>query len=662
MKNDKAKTAMHAYFIVFFILSLISFNFSIILGAVQAALVVLLYAYYLYREHKHNKEVTTFLADVDFSTDISTKSNIEDFPLAILIARINTGEMLWYNDAFLKNTGFRHDEIIEKSIYNILENFDSRWLTDGVEKCPININIAGKFFTIYGSAAKGDGDLGLMMTLVFVDATEHITTQKLYKETRPIVSIMVIDNYEELLKNQTENERNVILADISTKIDAWIKPYDGYLRRYERDRYLFLFDDKHLEDMEKNKFSVLDAVKEIKNSEGIVASLSIGIGKDADTLREKNDFARLALDMALSRGGDQAVIKNKFNFDFFGGSNKEVQRRSKVKSRVMANALKRLIEASSHVMIMGHKSSDLDSLGTAVGVAVACRNLGKEHYIVINKKTTLAADMLKKLELSPEYHDIFITEDEAMFRADRDTVLVVVDTNRPEYVESMALLDSVNKVVIIDHHRRAASYIEDVAVAVHEPYASSASELITEMLQYLIDSTKITKLEAEALLAGIYLDTKGFTMNAATRTFEAAAYLKRAGGDMTDVKKLFQNTFDGYMHKQKIIVSSSLYKGGIAIAKSDMEVQRDIAASAADELLNISDITGSVVIFRNQGTISLSARSLGDINAQRIMEKLGGGGNFASAGAQLDTDDLDEAESLLKTAIDEYLKQYESEE
>ena len=407
------------------------------------------------------------------------------------------------------------------------------------------------------------------------------------------------------------------------------------LRKYDRDKYFFIFEERDLKSLVDDKFAVLDAVREIQNVEGVHATLSIGIGKDGDSLKEKYAYASLALEMALSRGGDQVVIKNKFTFDFFGGISKEFEKRTKVKSRVMANALNKLISDSSQVYIMGHKNADIDCVGAAIGMACAVRIQGKPVNIVIDREHSLAEVLFRKVSDLEEYAEMFISPEDAVIQADIDTLLIVVDTNRPDIVESESLLESVNKLAVIDHHRRAASYIENATVNLLEPYASSASELVTELLQYMVPNKTITSREAECLLAGIFLDTKGFTIKTGVKTFEASAYLKRAGADMTEVKKMFQSTFEGYMIRQNIIKEAKSLEHGVVLAVTDKETGRDIAAQAADELLGIIGVSASIVAFKNQEDMVVSARSMGDVNVQVIMEKLGGGGNVTSAGARL---------------------------
>ena len=367
-------------------------------------------------------------------------------------------------------------------------------------------------------------------------------------------------------------------------------------------------------------------------------------------------FANLSIEMALSRGGDQAVVRNQFTFEFYGGRSKETEKRTKVKSRVMANALSSLIADSSRLFIMGHKVPDNDCAGAAAGVCAIARKKGVPAHIIRESGSPPAKVLLDKLGHLTEYQDCFLSTQEALLMADKRSLVVVVDTNRPEQVQSLELLESCNRVAVIDHHRRAATYIEGAALNYHEPYASSASELVTELLQYIADPTDLTRVEAEALLAGIVLDTKNFPMRTGGRTFEAAAFLRRAGADTAEVKKLFQNDLKGTIAKYSIIQNARLYRDKIAVAVVDHTVSRITAAQAADELLNIIGIDTSFVLYPDGDRVIISARSMGDTNVQVILEKLGGGGNAAAAGGQIPDKSLEQVALELGRAIDQYLE------
>ena len=408
--------------------------------------------------------------------------------------------------------------------------------------------------------------------------------------------------------------------------------------------------------MQEGKFVLLDEAHQVVSPSGIHASLSIGLGHDGTGFGENFQFASLAIEMALSRGGDQAVLKNRFNFEFYGGKGNEVETRTKVKSRVMANALYELIGDCSRVFVMGHKFADLDTVGAAAAVCCIARKHGRTCRIVMDPQKNAAAQLISRLKLEPEYKGAFITAQEAMLSVDSRSLLVVVDTNRPEQVEDQALLQTFNHVAVIDHHRRAATYIQNADLTFHEPFASSVCELMSEVLQELVEPSDILRCESEAVLSGIVLDTKNFTIRTGERTFDAAAFLRRTGADTTEVKKLLQNDMDSTVARYKILQNAQLYRGNIAVAVPQEPQDRIVAAQAADELLNISGVEVSFVVFPTEdGGANISARSIGDVNAQMIMEKLGGGGNRSSAAAQLKDTSLRDAVNSLFEAIDQYL-------
>lgn len=643
----------HFYFAIFLLFALSCAYVSPVMSSVGIVLCLMMYLIYRQRERLRRTEMMRYLQGVTLDAGHSSRSSIVDFPLPTVIVRASTNEILWANDAFCEATG-HWDCAPNENFRDIAPDFDTQWLADGESKYSGELKVDDNYFWVYGSIVSEQEEI--LLVLYFVPCTDYIHCRERYTLSRPIVSIICIDNYEELTKSATDSEKSSILAEIDRKIAQWAKDSRSLLRKYDRDKYIFVLESGDLSKLASKKFSVLDDVRTIQSRAGVVATLSIGIGSEGENFSECFHYAGVALDMALSRGGDQAVIKTKYNFEFFGGLSKELEKRTKVKSRVVANALMQLIRESSRVMIMGHQTSDMDSVGAAVGMACAVKTHGKPVNIVVRKEKSLAKELISKIENKEGNENLFIEPDDAMVLCDYNTLLIVVDTNRPDYVESLPLLQSINKVAVIDHHRRAASYIENFALNLHEPYASSASELVCELLQYMVQSSDVSKEEAECLLAGIYLDTKGFSIKTGVRTFEAAAYLKRAGAEMVAVRKLFQSTLDEYMQCQRVISSAKDCGGGIILAISDEDIQdRALAAIAADSLLNIIGVRASVVAFQSENDTIVSARSFGQVNVQIVMEKLGGGGNITSAGAQLRNTSLEEAEPRLLDAISEYL-------
>ena len=643
------------YFIVFLLFALacayISVAFAIVGIAVDASLFML----YRYRERMRRRDIIKYMQKVTLSLGDATRASITRFPMPTAIAHAATGEIIWANDAFCESTG-HYESALNEKITDLAPTFDMHWLMEGKPQYPGEVRIGKNVFWVFGNllASNSEHPEETLMLVYFVPCTELIDLRSAYTRSRPVVAIISIDNYEELMKDATDSEKSSILADIDRKIGEWTKDSHALLRKYDRDKYIFVLEEVEFEKLKQKRFSVLEDVRQIQSRAGVLATLSIGIGKEGESYEENWRNAGVALDMALSRGGDQAVIKTRYNFDFFGGLSKEVEKRTKVKSRVVANALIQLIRDSSQVMIMGHKMSDMDAFGAAVGMACAVRHREKEVHIVINEERNMAHDLIDKIQAIPQYQDILMSPDEAMVKCDFNTLLIVVDTNRPDYVESQPLLESINKVAVIDHHRRAASYIENFALNLHEPYASSTCELVSEMLQYMVPTSEVLKTEAECMLAGIYLDTKGFTVKTGVRTFEAAAYLKRAGADMSEVMKLFQCSFEEYIARQRIIAGAQDCGEGIVLAVTQDEVDRATAAKAADNLLNINGVRASVVVFRNGDDVLISARSDGTVNVQLIMEYLGGGGNHSSAGAQTMHGSVREVEVDARHAIERY--------
>lgn len=655
------------YFLVFLLFACISVFFSVYEAVIELVICGILYLSYLYSQQNRKKEMVRYLENLSNSNvDFAASNSITSIPMPILVAVASTGQIVWCNEMF-DNVCSLSDGLFEQSLGDIIPGFDSAWLMEGRNEYPSEVLVEGRYYRLFGNLFQAE-DFGAeagnraLMTLYWQDCTSEVETRLEYDASRLVVAIISIDNYEELVKNASDSEKATLLAAIDNRIGTWTEGIHGVLRKYDRDRYIFMMETRNLEKIVEGKFSVLEAVRDIVSRDGINATLSIGIGRDGQTLKDKYDFAMLALDMALSRGGDQAVIKNRYAFEFFGGVAKEVEKRSKVKSRVMANALGQMMRDSSQIFVMGHGNSDIDSVGSAVGVACAAKSRAKDVHIILRRANTLATPLLDRLCAEPEYDEMFIEPERASAMIDANSMLVVVDTNRPDFVEEPSLLARFRRVAVIDHHRRAATYIENCSVNMHEPSASSASELVSELLQYMVPNQTISRLEAESLLAGIHLDTKGFSVKAGVRTFEAAAYLRRAGADMTAVKRMFQNSFDEYMQKERVITCAQPHPGGIVVAVPDFETSRPVAAQAADELLNIIGVKGSIVAFPLRGDIVVSARSMGAINVQVISEMLGGGGSLTAAGAQLKDTTPEQAKVQIEEAITRYLEQNSQEE
>lgn len=588
--------------------------------------------------------------------DSARSSNMLFTPLPMMVFDLATEDILWSSESFLQLTEQR-EGIFDAHLETVFPNISFHWLLEGKTEAPETVVWNHRTYRVFGGVSHPEGGQSALATTYWMDVTDTEEMRRTLELTRPVVAILMVDNYEDLMKATPEGKRSAVRAMLEEKLSQWSAGSEGMMLKYDRDRYLFVFEEKSFSDFAAKRFDVLDAVREVVAGEGVAATLSIGVGRDADSFEALFKNASVALEMALSRGGDQAVVKDKLNFEFYGGRSKATEKRTKVKSRVMANALAELIDEAKQVYVMGHSYADMDALGTAAGVCAIVRKRGKKCRIVIDTENNAAHPMLRRLQALPEYQGAFLSGDDAFLRVQPETLLVVVDTNRPGSVESEPLLDACNRVAVIDHHRRGSSYIDKMALNYHEPYASSASELVTELLQYLIEPGDLLKAESEALLAGIVLDTKNFTNRTGGRTFEAAAYLRRAGADTADVQRMFQSDLQSMISRYDIIRRAELYHGDIAIAALDQECDRVIAAKAADEMLTLQGVRASFVLYRKDDGIYISARSLGEINVQVLVETLGGGGNSTTAGGQCSGMTVAEAKTTLLRAIDKYFEE-----
>ena len=647
------------YFFSLVIFTLAAVPVSPVLALAEGVAAVGLYVYFNNRNKKRRQGILQYIDNVTGSVDTASKSTLINSPLPIMVFRPDTGEVIWSNENFLQLAGVR-EHLFEMKVEDAVPNFPVQWLLERKQECPDRVMMNNRRFRVYGSMVRArsrSGEQNLVATTYWVDTTEADHLREAYTATRPVLAILMLDNYEDLMKACADTQRSAVLAQIDEKLGAWSAAGEGLLLKTERDRYLFFFEECHYAHFVEEKFSVLDAIRDINVGEGVHPTLSIGVGKDADSIPDLYKNAKLSLEMALSRGGDQAVVRGRVDFEFYGGRSKTTEKRTKVKSRVMANALIELMADASEVYVMGHSYADMDALGAAIGICCAARKREKKAQIVIDLERNAAGPLLASLQALPEYAGVFLSGSDAFLKMRPGALLVVVDTNRPDMVENQQLLESCNRVAVIDHHRRAASYIENAAFSFHEPYASSASELVTELLQYLVEPADLLREEAEALLAGIVLDTKHFTQRTGGRTFEAAAFLRRAGADTASVQRLFQNDLGDMVARYDIIRRAELYRADIALSViPDEGVDRVTAAQAADELLTLKGVQASFVLYRSGEDVLMSARSLGEINVQVILEALGGGGNSTTAGGRVEHGDIEVVRSRLTDAIDAYFE------
>ena len=487
----------------------------------------------------------------------------------------------------------------------------------------------------------------------FIDDNTYKTNSDEYLQSRPVVAIVAFDNKDELERETDNSEAIKVTLAVEQEIVKWVGTTRGFYKKIGGGRYVVVMEERDITRFIDGKFRILDDIRTIKINDRLSATISIGIGRGGKSFKENELWARQALDMALGRGGDQAAIKKADSYKFFGGVSKGIEKREKVRTRVIAASLTNHINNSSNVIVMGHRFSDLDSVGACIGMwSAVVKGLHKNAYILLNRQQTLAKSLVSSFEKAG-FESIFKTEDEALALLDEHSLLIIVDTHSPNFLESKAVYERCNRVVVIDHHRMMVNHIDNALVFYHEPYASSASEMTAELVQYL-GHDSLSRLESEALLSGIMLDTKNFVLRTGVRTFEAAAYLKSNGADTVEVKRLFSNSIDTYKVKYKLVSEAEIFNYcAIASAEEDIQDIRIASAQAADELLGIENVKASFVMYKTGKTVNISARSLGDLNVQVIMEQLGGGGHQTMAACQLENTSIDEAREKLVSIISE---------
>jgi cyclic-di-AMP phosphodiesterase len=632
-----------------------------------AAVGVVLLAYLIYYHWKnvHLKKVewTKYIESLTNEIDSATKYAVINLPIPLVMLEVD-GTVNWYNSKFLQMIDTK--DILDKDISDIIPNFNVDMIMNKKEDMTIEVAFNDKYYKVLYNivnTSKGrENKNKYIIMLYWIDITNFTILKNKYNDEKINVCLVQVDNYDDVKNNTDEVNRPIVLAEIDKRLNALVSRINGFIRKYENDKYLIIYENKYLEYFEAKKFDILDDVRDINLGNKIPVTLSIGVGVNGKTLAQLYEYAKAAIDIALGRGGDQAVVKKIDKLSFYGGKSKAVEKRTKVKARVIAHALRQLIDQSDKVFIMGHKVGDMDSFGASIGIYRAVKNRNKQGYIVLSGINPSIKNIFDRIKNEhPEYLDVIVTPEQARNIADKASLCVVVDNHRPSYTEAPQLLEIVEKVVLIDHHRRGAEFINDPVLTYLEPYASSTCELVTEMLHYMSDKMEMERFEAEALMAGISVDTKNFTFKTGVRTFEAASFLRRAGADTTSVRQLFQDDLNTFILKAEVIKDATIIEDKIAISRLKNESAESVlvAAQAADDLLNISGITASFVLALNDGKIHISGRSLGGLSVQLILEKLGGGGHLTVAGAQLDNVDINEAENMLKEAIHEYLKEGE---
>ena len=652
--------------IIFLLLIVICIENRIMVApAIFLFLIIAMYSYYT--NNKRKSEINETLQDLTLTIDSAAKTSLINSPFPLIIIE-TSGNVIWKNSKFIEE--FENFDIyaylnnitidIKSEIENKKENDDNPIIK--------HIQVNEKYYEIVSKFVKSKNSNNkektkeYIMMLYFIDETENIKLQKEYKDSKSCVTIMMIDNYEETMQQIDSEEKPQIIAEIDKCVYEWTNQTNGVLIKSDRDRYVYLFEQRYLEKIKEDKFSILGKIKEIETKENAQLTLSIAVSNDGVTDKDKYKSAQEAMDVILGRGGDQAVIRENEIYKFYGGRAQEVEKRTKVKARVVAHALENLIRDSNKVMIMGHTNPDIDCMGSSMGVYRLAKSLGKNAYIIDSNENNTLSSFKESLLKDPEYEDILITKEVAEENIDKDTLLIIVDTHKINYVEAPELLDKTEKIVVIDHHRRSTDYIENAILIFQEVYASSAAELVTELIQYAETKVELKTIEAESLYAGIMMDTKNFTFKTGVRTFEAAAFLRKKGIDIIRVKKWFQSDLETFNKIAEIVTNAEMVNGSIAIAIYNRKEKDSslICAKAADELLTISNITASFVLGSQGNKVCISGRSIGDVNVQIILEKLGGGGHITLAGAQVEGMTLEETKQELINRINEYFYELEN--
>ncbi|MDD3223129.1 MAG: DHH family phosphoesterase [Clostridium sp.] len=601
--------------------------------------------------------------------DSDTRNVLTNLPFSLVIIS-NEGNIVWHNKKFTQI--IINPQLTGKNINEFIKRVNVKDILKDNKKSYKYIKLNNKYYDIYANKlSSGDENDSFynMIILYFSDATDKYNIVNEIENLRESVILIEVDNLSEVVKSTPEDKKPLLKAEIERNINSYAQSVNAMFKKYSTGKYVLVIQNKNLQKEMEKKFEILDVMREINVGNTLAVTLSIGVGRGSDTPIENYNSAVFAKELALGRGGDQTVIKKNEKLFFYGGKTKEVEKRTKVRARIIGQSLVDLAKQSSNVIIMGHNNPDIDCFGSAIGIYSSIRLINSETFILVDSSNSSIKYIYDKIKSDKGYQKAFKNSREVFEIVDDNTLLILVDVNSRNYVQNQKLVNLVKKTVIIDHHRKSANYIDDAVISYVESYASSTSELVTEMVQYMNENYVMKPIEAEALLAGICVDTKNFYFKTGVRTFEAAAYLRKHGADTIDVKKLFSSDLNSYIEKSQIIKSATIINKNIAIAVCPSEIKDSvIAAKAADELLNITGIEASFVLIRINNDILISGRSFGDINVQVILEKLGGGGHMTMAGAKVEIPpdkrnaknekiEMDETIIKIKKSIGDYLKE-----
>ncbi len=643
MKKKRLWT-LTPFFLIFSVailaMAIFSYRWNIYIFAIEMAIAAVSIAVVALTMRYYNSYIRSVVKNSAKGLKGVNVTYLEKFPMPVLVAG-KKGDVVWYNKLFKHNIcGGRE----------AAGDFVTQY-TSGVELNKLltyestNVSYGEKKYTVFANEVT-DGAV-----LYFIDDTNYKKIAAEYADTRPVVAMLTFDNREEFERDYDDEQLAHAVVIVENTLQKWASKNHAMYKKVSGSRYLVIMEERNFRDLLADKFSILDEVKSLSFSGGKVATVSIGVGRGGQGYRENEIKARKALEMALGRGGDQAAVKTGESFRFFGGGSSGYAKLDKVRARVIAGTLIDHIKESDNVLIMGHVNSDLDCIGAAIGLwSAITKSQNKPAHVVVDQSMSVATPIIESFKQSGGAH-MFMEPEEALLSVNDKTLLIIVDTHSPTFLESVELYKKCKSVVVIDHHRMMVNHIDNCLVFFHEPFASSASEMAAELIQYMGENV-LTRLEAEALLAGIMLDTKNFVLKTGVRTFEAAAYLRQCGADTVEVKRLFSNSIDSYKTKYQIVSQAEVYNScAIACADDLGGDMRVTAAQAADELLSLHDVVASFVLFKNEDKINISARSLGDLNVQLVMEQLGGGGHMTMAGAQIKDSKMSEVRERLVDII-----------
>lgn len=650
------------YLIALGVMTIIIWIYQPVLGVI-AFLVLAYLIYHSYSEADNkNKEMNRYIELLSEEFETAAKHAIFNMPFPLVIID-DKGSITWYNTPFLDM--IIDEDILNERIYDLVPGLNLDEFLKNEENQPKKIKYDNKIYLVYPNFVdnkKTASTSNKLTILYWVDHTFYFNLEEKYNDEKAIVSLIYIDNYDDVKNNTPDINRPLLIAEIDKMINEYFAQYSGLVRKYENDKYLIFMENRALDKIQERKFDILDDIRELNIGNTLPITLSMGVSATGESLIKSQNNAKAAIDIALGRGGDQAVLNKEGAYEFYGGKSKALEKRNKVRARVIGHALRQLIDQADNVLVMGHKNPDMDSIGSAIGVLRGITNRGKDGYIVLNEENPSIANICDKMRVDqPELSDRLITTEMAEDIVSSNSLMIMVDNHKPSFTEAPSLLDLVTKIVVIDHHRRGAEFVKEPVLTYLEPYASSTSELVTEILSYMSDSVDLTKFEAEALLSGITVDTNKFSFQTGVRTFEAASILKRAGADTTSVRQLFRDDHDTFMYKAKVIGSSKIVFNNIAIGRLEENIENGllIAAQSSNELLDVKGVEASFVLTYSNDRIHISGRSLGRVSVQIIMERLGGGGHLSSAGTQIMGVSMDEAEKMLIDTIDKYFREGE---